>query len=323
LIFGYTGKMLDEATGLQNNLNRWYDSQTGRWVSQDPIGFGGGDANLYRYVGNHPSQSTDPSGLVDPLKAKNPPRSILTPNGFQRRVQVGQDGIIAYTKTVFIVDADTFEYESKYYDLAESRAEEIIDCDKDGFFGVDEPNQQYLKKHSKKLIFRDKDIKTGSLVEVRFTPDSLAKSIYAGVDLAETFVNPAHEWWQDNSGPNGITNILNHEQGHVNVTEVLARALIAELRSISIFVETEHGKEAACVAQAQARLANFAKARQESLMVKLNQLHSNYDSRAGSPDLVSGQSEWDSFFQSVFDSPVPSNSPIPLGPPKQQRRSSR
>jgi len=67
LIFGYTGKMLDEATGLQNNLNRWYDSQTGRWISQDPIGFAGGDANLYRYVGNSPTNATDPSGLEEQI----------------------------------------------------------------------------------------------------------------------------------------------------------------------------------------------------------------------------------------------------------------
>jgi len=31
--------------------------------SQDPIGFAGGDANLYRYVGNSPTNATDPSGL--------------------------------------------------------------------------------------------------------------------------------------------------------------------------------------------------------------------------------------------------------------------
>lgn len=31
--------------------------------SQDPIGFAGGDANLYRYVGNHPTMATDPTGL--------------------------------------------------------------------------------------------------------------------------------------------------------------------------------------------------------------------------------------------------------------------
>ncbi|MCO8124099.1 hypothetical protein NHH03_20310 [Stieleria sp. TO1_6] len=32
-------------------------------ISQDPIGFSAGDANLYRYVGNGPTNATDPSGL--------------------------------------------------------------------------------------------------------------------------------------------------------------------------------------------------------------------------------------------------------------------
>jgi RHS repeat-associated protein len=50
-------------TGIQNNDNRWYDAITGRWLSQDPIGFGGGNTNLYRYVGNTPANSVDPNGL--------------------------------------------------------------------------------------------------------------------------------------------------------------------------------------------------------------------------------------------------------------------
>jgi hypothetical protein len=33
-------------------------------ISKDPIGFAAGDANQYRYVGNGPTNSTDPSGLV-------------------------------------------------------------------------------------------------------------------------------------------------------------------------------------------------------------------------------------------------------------------
>ena len=66
-LFGYTGRMLDEATGLQNNLNRWYDAKVGRWVSEDPIGFWGGDANLYRYVGNTPLRYTDPAGEIVPF----------------------------------------------------------------------------------------------------------------------------------------------------------------------------------------------------------------------------------------------------------------
>jgi RHS repeat-associated protein len=62
-LFAYTGRPLDQATGLQNNLNRWYDAIVGRWLSQDPSGFGGGDVNIYRYVGNSPANAMDPSGL--------------------------------------------------------------------------------------------------------------------------------------------------------------------------------------------------------------------------------------------------------------------
>ncbi|WP_153559314.1 RHS repeat-associated core domain-containing protein [Roseimaritima sediminicola] len=62
-LFGYTGRDWDADVELQNNRARWYDPITGRWLSQDPIGFNAGDANLYRYVGNGPTEATDPSGL--------------------------------------------------------------------------------------------------------------------------------------------------------------------------------------------------------------------------------------------------------------------
>jgi len=61
-LFAYTGRPLDQATGLQNNLNRWYEAITGRWLSQDPSGLGP-DANPYRYCGNGPTNGADPSGL--------------------------------------------------------------------------------------------------------------------------------------------------------------------------------------------------------------------------------------------------------------------
>ncbi|XZE35475.1 RHS repeat domain-containing protein [Pirellulaceae bacterium SH501] len=70
-IFGYTGRDWDADIGMQYNRARWYDPQTGRWLSQDPIGFAAGDANLYRYVGNHPTMSRDPSGLQEPGKSPN------------------------------------------------------------------------------------------------------------------------------------------------------------------------------------------------------------------------------------------------------------
>jgi RHS repeat-associated protein len=41
---------------------RWYDPQTGRFISRDPIGFAGGDTNGGLYSGNDPVNSFDPLG---------------------------------------------------------------------------------------------------------------------------------------------------------------------------------------------------------------------------------------------------------------------
>lgn len=64
-LFAFTGRALDEATGLQNHLHRWYDARLGGWTSEDPAGFAAGDSNFYRYGGNSPATALDPDGLVD------------------------------------------------------------------------------------------------------------------------------------------------------------------------------------------------------------------------------------------------------------------
>jgi len=58
----YTGREWDSDVELYYYRARWYDPGTGRFISQDPIGFGGGDANLYRYVANSSVNARDPSG---------------------------------------------------------------------------------------------------------------------------------------------------------------------------------------------------------------------------------------------------------------------
>ncbi|MCB1568692.1 MAG: RHS repeat-associated core domain-containing protein, partial [Xanthomonadales bacterium] len=61
--FGFAGGLYDLDTGLVRFGARDYDPTTGRWTAKDPIRFGGGDSNLYAYVGNDPINRIDPSGL--------------------------------------------------------------------------------------------------------------------------------------------------------------------------------------------------------------------------------------------------------------------
>ncbi len=60
--FQYTGRDYDSETGLRYYRARYYDSITGRFLSEDPIGFYGG-LNLYPYVKNGPIDFVDPTGL--------------------------------------------------------------------------------------------------------------------------------------------------------------------------------------------------------------------------------------------------------------------
>lgn len=59
-----------------------YDPSIGRWLTPDPIGFDGGDPNLYRFVGNSPTNSTDPSGLIDPRNITDGESQTLTGSKF-------------------------------------------------------------------------------------------------------------------------------------------------------------------------------------------------------------------------------------------------
>jgi RHS repeat-associated protein len=61
--YAWTGRQFDVETDLQYNRARWYDPATGRWQSQDPLGFDAGDSNLFRYVANSAPNTLDPSGL--------------------------------------------------------------------------------------------------------------------------------------------------------------------------------------------------------------------------------------------------------------------
>jgi len=68
---GQYGVMTEPAAdGIYYMRARYYDSTVGRFISEDPLGFEGGDVNLYAYVRNNPVNLIDPLGLWaigDPL----------------------------------------------------------------------------------------------------------------------------------------------------------------------------------------------------------------------------------------------------------------
>jgi RHS repeat-associated protein len=61
--FGY---QFDTATQLYEAGQRIYNAATGTWTTRDPIEFQSGDTNFQRYVGNDPTNATDPTGLAAP-----------------------------------------------------------------------------------------------------------------------------------------------------------------------------------------------------------------------------------------------------------------
>ncbi len=62
---GFTGYQFDAESGLYYANARYYSPTLGRFISEDPSGFAGGDVNLYRYVDNQPTYATDPTGLYE------------------------------------------------------------------------------------------------------------------------------------------------------------------------------------------------------------------------------------------------------------------
>ena len=60
--FGYSGEYHDSETGLIYLRNRYYDSSTGRFITEDPAKDG---VNWYSYCGGDPVNMVDPWGLDD------------------------------------------------------------------------------------------------------------------------------------------------------------------------------------------------------------------------------------------------------------------
>ena len=82
----FQGREYDYTTQLYHFRARWYDPETGRWLSNDPIGISGG-LNLYAFCSNDPVNFVDPMGLdVWVLKDRN--------SSFGHMFVVGDTGVM-------------------------------------------------------------------------------------------------------------------------------------------------------------------------------------------------------------------------------------
>jgi RHS repeat-associated protein len=70
--FTFTAREYDSETGLYFYRARYYDPKAGRFISKDPIGFEGGDVNLFAYTQNNPINFTDPLGWEKSISKLNP-----------------------------------------------------------------------------------------------------------------------------------------------------------------------------------------------------------------------------------------------------------
>jgi len=96
--FGFAGGLHDKDTNLIRFGYRDFDPETGRWTARDPIGFAGGDTNLYGYVASDPVNFVDPTGLVNSTKV-----AVGTINGInaQRKALQG----LLLTKVAIVAGA--------------------------------------------------------------------------------------------------------------------------------------------------------------------------------------------------------------------------
>jgi len=73
--FGFAGGLHETVGGIVRFQSRVYDPFIGRFLSRDPLGFAGGQVNLYQYALGDPVNNIDPSGKrVGPTGDINPAR---------------------------------------------------------------------------------------------------------------------------------------------------------------------------------------------------------------------------------------------------------
>jgi len=132
--FGYAGGIYDRDTQLMHFGARNYDPFAGRWTTKDPLGFAGGDSNLYGYVMNDPVNFVDVEGLY-----VTPVHDMIIESSFGWNSDFSASDISAVEQGSAYVDSEEFQTEEDSYmhamrapwqsaELADALATDFIEC---------------------------------------------------------------------------------------------------------------------------------------------------------------------------------------------------
>ncbi|MEI6206153.1 MAG: RHS repeat-associated core domain-containing protein [Desulfuromonadales bacterium] len=165
--FTFVGQygVMDEGSNLFFMRARYYDADAGRFINEDPIGFEGGDLNMYAYVGGNPMTRLDPSGLADIIVQDGAKKYyeylISNSNSFRRLVAAikrklnqigGKDLTVRSAKNGEVID-DKGAFRFGYY--SNSKRETVVDFSEiDTKHNTDGRSESYLA-HEMIHAFRD------------------------------------------------------------------------------------------------------------------------------------------------------------------------
>jgi len=77
--FLFKGALFVPGPDIYDMRNRFFLPNLGRFMQSDPLGFGGGDTNLFRYCGNDPVNGSDPTGLLEKERPGGKPPVPIKP----------------------------------------------------------------------------------------------------------------------------------------------------------------------------------------------------------------------------------------------------